>query len=231
MLNFQQSIILRSLTINIALLLLPALAWSQEQDTVKLEKKSFIPTGIRVGTDVLSIIRSNSSDTFTGWEVNGDVDFGRYYLAVDVGSWSRDLPSEDDHYTNEGRYFRAGIDVNFLLKDPDKNLFFLGARYGRGVFSENFVVHVEDPVWGVVDEVYTNNDVTARWFELTGGLKVKIWKVIWLGYTARYKFGLSTGSTPLMLPHDVPGYGRTDRESTWGFNYHIFVRLPVRKVK
>jgi hypothetical protein len=58
-----------------------------------------------------------------------------------------------------------------------------------------------------------------------------MWKMIWMGYTARFKFGLKTNETGPMLPHDVPGYGRTDKESTWGFNYQIFVRLPVPKKK
>jgi hypothetical protein len=86
-----------------------------------------------------------------------------------------------------------------------------------------------DPVWGSLDRLVTNNNVPAGWVELTTGLRVKIWRIFWLGYTARLKFGLSTGDTPEMLPSDVPGYGRADKESYWGFNYQLFVRLPVRK--
>jgi hypothetical protein len=31
-----------------------------------------------------------------------------------------------------------------------------------------------------------------------------------------------------MLPHDVPGFGRTNNETTWGFNYYVMIRLPIR---
>lgn len=199
-------------------------------DTVQV-KKDYRPTGVRIGTDVIALAKTQYVDTYKGWEVNADVDFDRYYLAVDVGSWSRDFDNKlGDTYSNEGNYFRIGGDVNFLLKDPEKNLLFLGLRYGHAVFSEDMTVTIEDPVWGTfTDQHFVNTDVTAHWFELTGGLKVKIWKMIWMGYTGRFKFGMKTGKTQQMLPHDIPGYGTTDEQSTWGFNYHIFFRIPIRK--
>jgi hypothetical protein len=201
---------------------------AQKADTVK-EKHSFIPTGVRFGTDLISIIKSSTDKTFNGWEVNGDIDFYRYYFVVDYGYWARAYTSVDGDYSNDGTYFRVGADVNFLKKDPDKNMFFFGVRYGRSLFSEDLTVSRIDPVWGQIDDHFINTNVPASWFELTTGLRVKIWRFIWMGYTARLKFALSTGDTPDMKPHDVPGYGRTDKESYWGFNYQIFVRFPVRK--
>lgn len=203
-------------------------AFAQKKDTVKI-KPDFRPTGLSVGTDLISIVRNSYDKTFTGWEVNGDIDFYRYYFVVDYGNWGRTYLSDTSGYTNNGNYFRVGIDVNFLKKDPDRNMFFFGFRYGAGTFSEQLSVVRTSATWGSLSGEFSNNNVSARWFELTTGLRVKIWKVIWMGYTARFKFGLKTGATPVMLPHDVPGYGRADEESYWGFNYQIFIRLPVRK--
>jgi len=201
---------------------------AQEKDTVKI-KPDFRPTGLRVGTDLISIVRSSTDKTFTGWEANADIDFYRYYFTVDYGSWGRSYSSDTNSYSNTGNYFRVGVDVNFLKKDPDRNMFFFGFRYGVGTFSEDLMVVRTSEIWGPLTENFSNNNVSANWFELTTGLRVKIWKVIWLGYTARLKFGLSTGATPDMMPHDVPGYGRAEEDSYWGFNYQIFIRLPVRK--
>ena len=72
-------------------------------------------------------------------------------------------------------------------------------------------------------------DVNAWWIELTAGLKVKIWKMLWFGYTGSLKFALSSDGTDEMLPHDVPGFGRTNKPTTWGFNYYLMLRLPIRK--
>ena len=203
-------------------------AQAQGEDTVKI-KHSFVPTGVRVGTDLMSLVRSSYDKSFNGWEVNGDLDFYRYYLAVDYGYWARKYSSDSSDYANHGGYWRVGVDVNFLKNDPDRNMFFIGLRYGTSVFGEDLTVTRYDPVWGALHSDFTSANVNAHWFELTTGLRVKIWKMIWLGYTARLKFGLTTGSTADMLPSDVPGYGRANTDSYWGFNYQILIRLPVRK--
>ena len=214
---------------SISLLLLFSFAASAQQvDSVK-QKKDYRPTGIRVGTDLFALVKSSYDETFKGWEVNADVDFYRYYFAVDYGYWARTYEADDGNYSNNGMYWRVGADVNFLTKDPDKNMFFFGLRYGSSTFSEDLVLEKIDPVWGPINTTLTNSNINAHWFEITTGLRVKIWKMIWLGYTARLKFGLKIEETPDMLPQDVPGYGRADEESYWGFNYQIFVRLPIRK--
>jgi hypothetical protein len=202
----------------------------QKGDTIKL-KKDFLPTGIRVGTDLISIIRSQTDASFSGYEFNAEMDFYRFYLVAEVGKWERKFLTEVEQYNNSGSYARIGVDVNFLLKDPDKNMFFFGLRYGRSMYSENFKVTTEDPVWGTVTTTYTNTDLKAGWGELTTGLRVKMWKFFWLGYTARYKIALNTNETGDLISYDVPGYGKTASKPTWGFNYQILFRIPIRKQK
>lgn len=169
--------------------------------------------------------------TFRGWEMNADVNVYKYYLAVDYGSWGRDYLSDVRKYENSGTYYRIGADINLLKKDPDNNMFFFGARYGRSSFYEQLSTSITDPIFGSKnDQMYTNPNAGASWLELVTGLRVKIWKGFWMGYTARFKFGLSTWNTPGMIPSDVPGYGTNDG-STWGFNYQLFWRIPFKKEK
>lgn len=205
-------------------------ALAQNDSTVRADtvRNKFFPTGIRVGTDVISLVKSRIQDNFEGWEVQGEIDFSRYYLALEYGRWGRNLGSDSATYANQGTFWRAGIDVNFLAKDPDRNVFFLGARYGRSVFTESMGIQRHDPVWGILADNFYHTDVNAWWIELTSGLRVRIWKVFWLGYTGRFKFALSTDGTEEMIPHDVPGFGRTNKETTWGFNYYLMIRLPIR---
>jgi hypothetical protein len=207
-------------------------AYSQsEPDSIAVDtvRNKYLPTGIRGGVDLLSLAKSQFQDSFNGWEFQGDVDFNRYYLAVELGHWGKNLNSDSAVYANSGTYWRAGIDVNFLTKDADRDVFFLGIRYGRSVFTESMTVMRFDPIWGLLNDSFYQPNVNASWLELTTGLKVKIWKIFWLGYTGRLKFGLSTKGTTEMLPYDVPGFGRTDKETTWGFNYYLMFRLPIRK--
>ena len=195
-------------------------------DTVKV---NYMPTGIRLGTDLLSIIMSQVDEEFNGWEVNADVDFYRYYLAVDYGYWAKQLTIENGNFENSGNYFRVGADVNFLLKDPDRNMVFLGYRYGKSTFdqSSNYLQNfVTAPSSGLSS---SDNNVNAHWMELTGGLRVKIWKMIWVGYTARFKFAPRASGYTEMRPFDIPGYGVFEKTIYWGFNYQVFFKIPFRK--
>lgn len=204
---------------------------SIDADSSKGDSRKYFPTGIRVGYDLIALLRNNITDDFNGYEFNADIDFNRYYLAVDYGNWGRTYSVPDSSYSNDGNYIRVGADVNFLTKDPDRNMFFLGLRYGRATFTEQMNILAGDSVWGFERREYTNTDAKARWLELTGGIRVKVWKVIWMGYTARFKFSLKASDSPNMIAHDVPGYGRTDKTSYWGFNYQLFVRIPFRSEK
>lgn len=224
---------LRLRLINISLFtLVSSFVFSQNNDSIRADsviKPSYIPTGIRLGTDLISLVKTQYQNDFSGWEINADVDFRRYYLAVDYGSWSRSFESDSGNYSNDGTYWRIGVDVNFLLKDVDRNMFFLGARYARADFSENLNVYAYNKFTGSYEDLnYHHSGIHARWFELTTGLRVKIWKMIWMGYTARFKFALKHDETNEIIPADIPGYGRTNKDSYWGFNYQIFIRIPVR---
>ncbi|MBX2947347.1 MAG: hypothetical protein KF725_16075 [Cyclobacteriaceae bacterium] len=201
---------------------------AQKADTVE---RSYVPTGVRFGVDMISIIRTPIEPKFSGWEAAADIDFDRYYLVLEAGRWSRDLSSENDTYSNRGNFWRAGVDMNFLKNDPERNNFFLGLRYARGSFSEQLITRVNDPVFGEGIIQNENIDVGASWAELTTGLRVRMFSVLWMGYTIRYKFGLNTNESSGLVPYDVPGYGRTDKNTTWGFTYYVLVRVPFKGVK
>lgn len=210
-------------------------------DTVK---NKFLPTGLRVGLDVISLIRGQDQ-SFKGWEINLDTDFSRYYFTVDYGHWATNqIVANSDtlisrgNYQNDGSYLRVGADVNFLLKDPDKNMFFFGFRYGMSSFSEAVQYHNSNyyyPKFGQYKADLTNGSVNGHWFEITTGLRVKIYKAFWMGYTARLKFAPSVSGATNFASYDMPGYGIVPMTPYYGFNYQLFWRFgwkkPQRKAK
>lgn len=212
----------------------------QKQDSVKKapkEKKDLRPTGFRVGTDLIAIGKTFYTDNknqFKGWELNGDVDFANYYLAADVGAWGRDIVLPNGTYHNNGNYFRAGIDVNFLGKDPDKNMFFIGFRVGHSNFNETL-----NYTPATTPKLFPNNSISLSqsnakggWGEITTGLRVKVWKGFWMGFTGRMKFSPAVKNTnPDMMAYDMPGYGIVSKHLWWGFNYQAFWRFGWRKDK
>ena len=204
---------------------------AQEKKVAK-PKKDYIPTGFRVGTDLIDLGKTISGNTFTGWEVNSDVDFANYYLTADVGTWGKDILIKNGDYKNSGTYYRAGIDINFLGSDPDKNMFFIGFRAGHSFFNESVTYHTTPShLYSPLDTTSTNPSASGNWGELTNGLRVKVWKGLWLGYTARMKFAPTVHGSPNFATYDMPGYGVIQNSPWWGFNYQIFWRFAWRKNK
>ncbi len=230
------------LSYSLLLYLLVHVAFAQkveEKDSVTVNdrkpdslKVKFYPRSFRVGTDLINIIKSQTQANFSGWELNGDVDCGKIYLTVDYGNWGRkyDLPNAGK-YENQGTYWRVGGDINLLKKDPDRNMFFIGLRYGHSSFNEFATITFTDRYFGSIQKQISNNAVTAGWGELTAGLRVKIWKEFWMGYTARMKFAPSVKGDNEMKTYDIPGYGQNVQGFYWGFNYQIFWRVPFTKQK
>lgn len=224
--------------ISIALFVLALPLCAQDRLEGDSSKYRFLPTGIRIGTDLLSIGKTYYTDYFKGWEINVDADiYRRWYATVDYGSWKTNYVMGNGVYASDGRYFRVGVDVNFLLKDPDRNMFFIGLRRGHTGYSDyaSFTANVTDgnsPTGSSeISVVSQNPDAKANWNELTAGLRVKVWKFIWIGATGRIKFGYKGKNQDELVSYDVPGYGRTFKNGWFGLNYQVFFRIPVREDK
>ena len=211
---------------------LPSLSQEKVRLRIATTKNKYLPTGLRIGMDVISLIRSRDN-SFKGWAINFDTDFSRYYFTVDYGYWATNQLLGNGNYQNAGNYIRVGADINLLLKDPDKNMFFFGLRYGISSFRES-VQYKNNSYYsgfGTITGNEANNNLSGHWIELTTGLRVKIVSGFWMGYTGRLKFAPSASGGGKLTPYDMPGYGIIDETPYWGFDYQLFWRFGWRKQK
>jgi hypothetical protein len=208
----------------------------QQEENQRKEKRlepdsvrKFQYTGISVGADLISGAKTVFRDDLDWLNFFATVEFYRYNFNVEYGTETRTMTNETDTYTTQGSYFRFGPDVNFLFKDPDKSSLFLGARYSLNSFSDELQYTLPNPFWGDQQAFLENERLNADWFELVGGIRVKLFQKVWLGYTGRFKFAVDTFEDELLIPNYIPGYGRADLRSTWEFNYWIIFRLPYTR--
>ena len=131
----------------------------------------------------------------------------------------------------DGNYWRLGADVNLLKKDPDRNMLFFGLRYARSSATEQIIYNGTDPYFGNVQYQITNSAVVGSWGEMVAGLRIKVWKEFWMGFTSRLKFGLAVRGAKELSPYYTPGYGVIGDGITWGFNYQVFWRIPFDRQK
>ena len=66
---------------------------------------------------------------------------------------------------------------------------------------------------------------------MTAGVKVEVFRNVFLGYNLRFKFAQGFSEDPSLLPYHIPGFGRSDRAERFGFDYYIFYRIPLKRRK
>jgi hypothetical protein len=214
-------------------LLLALAGMTYAQDAIKKDsvRQSFKPTGVRIGTDAITLVKNFSTEDFTGWEVSADVDLRNYYPTLEIGHWEQSIALENGHYANSGNYWRIGSEINLLKKDPVKNMFFVGFRLGHSKYDEQLNYLISTPEFGTISKTLANNGLTSNWMEFTTGLKVRVLKSFWMGYTARIKFAAMLHENLQLQTYDIPGYGLTFKKPWWGFNYYLMFRMPLQKKK
>ena len=187
-----------------------------------------LPSAVRIGTDMIMMGESVIQNGRKKFEITGDIDVYKYFVTADFG-WSQTQISKTGfNYRNSGNYGRIGIDYDFLFFDEDNHVIFFGLRYARSFFTEQFDYTVNDNFYGLYDLSEENQNGKARWWEMNAGLKARIWKQLYIGWTGRFKFAQKSSADGDLSVYEIPGFGLAESKSRWGFNYYIYYRFPFR---
>lgn len=198
---------------------------------------NYIPSKIRIGADLSYLGMDLINPDRAQFELNGDLDVDKYFIAGDYGWASRSFNEatvgENFAYKNSGTYYRIGLDYNVVKKIPNDQIIFMGLRYASSQFTENFQYQVNDILFGDVSNSITDVNRSGWWLEFVAGMKVRVWNGLFLGWTGRFKFAKTISSSTFSSFDNywIPGYGKSKNDSMWGLNYHIFYRIPFRKKK
>ena len=194
------------------------------------QKGTVMPSAVRIGTDLGFIGVSLFDPDRKLFELNADIDLYKLFITADYGMASWEFSRERFAYSNEGSYFKVGIDYNFIARDPDLNVIYFGLKYANSSFDESFDYSLTDPFYYNYSEEINKPGMNAHWYEANFGMKIRVWKNLYLGWAGRMKFAkkVSANSTSFNTYY-IPGYGLADSDSRWGFNYQIFYRIPFRE--
>lgn len=202
-----------------------------EPERAKVPKSFFIPTGIRVGTDVVALGVNAFGNSRQRYEIQGDIDFHRIYLAGSYGINEYQVSTDEFDYSNKGSYYRIGLDANFLKFDPDYNTLTFGLRYAQAKYSESLNTSITSPIYGFYEESLKNEEVRARWFEMTAGLRVMVMKNLYTGFNFRIQLNRKIFEATEFRSYDIPGFGRAEFKNRWTFNYYVVYRIAWREKK
>jgi hypothetical protein len=217
-------------------ILLSSLLWIGFIPLSKAQPGKFLPSTVRVGTDLVAIGYSFASRDQIRFEFNADADVHKYFGALDYGfaSTRRSDNSNTFVYQNNGHYVRVGADINLLPQDEFGNVIFVGLRYGRSIFSDDLTFsQAQNPYYAPINSIdipggLTNRNLQMGWGEVVAGVKIQLVKQLYIGFTGRIKFGSTIGGVDDLIPFEVPGYGTYAKKNVFGLNYVVYYRFRLR---
>jgi hypothetical protein len=172
----------------------------------------------------------------TGYEFSVDYELKlNYYPAFEFGLQNIKLDEPTYYYESSGFYFRLGLDYNFQknLAFDQYEMVFFGFRYGfsRQEHSADNII-IENDYWGdYYAESVPKSPFAAHWIELSGGIRAELFRNIFIGWSIRGRLLLVQTKDAAMEPYYIPGFGKGGKRVSLGFNYSIYYRIPLLKVK
>lgn len=205
-------------------LLLSVPAWAQKDTSVRRPVRQ-----LRLGVDVSRLVANALLETRTGYELQADYHLRKDLYAVLEGGWgSANYDFPDLSYKSTNIFARIGVDKGMLprLTPGDWDMAFIGLRYGVGVIDRGEATFTTtDPIWGSTSGTVPSKAFTAHWGEVTGGVRVELYKGIFAGWNVRAKFMMNANAFKELPPSYIAGYGRGDRSTMFDFNFYLSYAL------
>ncbi len=207
---------------------------AQEQPNEK--EKAPLLSGIAVSADVVGFAMKAFGAKFANMEVGARLNLLDKFFPVaelGIGDCHREGAETGNIFSTTSPYMRFGMDYNFNKKHNGNRLFGI-VRYGFSSYkfdiqNDSFT----DPVYGVTTSLALNSQkATAQWLEFGLGVETKLWSIIRLGWSIRYKSRLSLSHPDGGEPYFIPGFGKND-DNGWGgtMNLVFDVGKTAKKVK
>ena len=187
--------------------------------------------GLRFGFDISRIAVPFLEEGRVEYDGSVDIRISKdLYPVIEVGWGDFETDEINFLYRSTGFSLRAGIDKNYLKKDNanEIGMFFAGVRYGVSFFKHEAPdLKISDPYWGDFSGAIPIKNLNAHWLEFTTGVRAKIFKNIYLGWSLRGRFLIYKSDDINMSPYYIPGYGIVNGRNALGFRYSIFYQLPL----
>lgn len=193
--------------------------------------------GFRVGLDISRPIIQSIQKEDLGLEITGDYRISNsLYLATELGYESE--PTKEDYvqFHTKGSYIKLGANYNAYENwQGMSNEVYFGLRYGYSAFSQKLmqITAVDlDNYFGAYeatpDKTYDN--LQAHWMELHFGLKVEVFRNLYLTTAIQFKKLLSQKKPENFANLYIPGYQSISLNNGGvGFNYTIAYLIPFKK--
>lgn len=194
--------------------------------------------GLRLGIDLSKALRTFLEEDYRGMEIMADYRFNEsYYLAAELGNEQLTFNADYLRVTSNGSYIKAGVDYNAYDNWAGmENMLYAGVRYGFASFSqtlEEYTIYKPSHYFptNVVEGPFETTGLNASWLELIAGIKVEIFRNLYLGANLQLKHLVTEKTPPNFNNLTIPGFNRTYDFSRFGvgYGYSVSYLIPLYK--
>lgn len=182
--------------------------------------------GVSVSADVCGMVMA-ACTPYGQYEAAARLNLrGRYFPIVELGIGTSNHTNETSnlHYKVHSPYYRVGMDYNVAKNARSMGRIFVGVRYGFSSYKYDVDgPNMIDPVYGTITPFcYTGVHGINHWGEFVAGLETRVWGMLHLGWSIRYKMRIYNKRTLVDNAWYVPGFGKNDTHALGGTFNVIF---------
>lgn len=201
---------------------------SPQEAAAALAAQKDIPllAGASIGADVAGAVMAVCSP-YGQYEASARLNLKeRYFPTVEIGMGVSDHTNETTnlHYKVHSPYYRIGLDYNVMKNRRGGNRIFIGVRYGFSAFKYDVDgPDIHDGTYGTDFPFrYSGMKGAGHWGECLFGIEARVWGILHLGWSVRYKVRFYNRQSAIGSPWYVPGYGKNDTHALGGCFNVIF---------
>ena len=189
------------------------------EDKAKQKEKAPLLSGIAVSADLVGFTMKAIGAKYANMEVAARLNFYDKYFPIaelGIGDCHMEGAETGNTFGTTAPYMRFGLDYNFNKKHNGNRLFGI-FRYGFSSFKFDIGNgSFTDPVYGTTGPLNLNGlKATGQWLEFGVGVETKLWSIVRLGWSLRYKMRLDLSHPDGGEPYFIPGFGKND-DNGWG---------------
>jgi len=223
------------ITFSLLVLLGSKSVYAQAADTTatdstahKVKKKETAGRQLNVGVNLVRPAMNFFTPDLFGYEFEWDYYTKNEFYLAGEGGWGGSWVNYTNpllQYTTKNEFLSFGFNKSLLPRDrpTDWDMMFIGMRVGVAPVKRSPVSYtILDSVWGNTPDTTTKGqNFTAIWAELTGGMRVELFKGLMAGWNFRGRFLLNAKSFDVLAPIYIAGYGRGDKDVAFDFNVYL----------
>ncbi len=186
--------------------------------------------GILLGLDLSRFVVTALEPVHNNFELSlGFSVAENFQLQAEGGYLNVDFSDSTYTYKQSGSYYRFGAEYNMLERLPGElDQIYLGLMYGYSPYThEAENITISDGYWGIGEGSLPLTNNTAHWIEIKGGLRVELWRNLFVGYALRLRIFMAGKTDSKLDPYLIPGFGKADKTTSIGMSYSVFYRIPI----